>query len=89
MTKNKKGSGFGLGMLMGALGGAVAALFFTPATGKENRKMAAREVAKVKKAIKGKKPAQIAKMAQRVIKKEVKKVARKTASSLNKATRKR
>ena len=36
----QKSSNFGLGLMLGALGGALAALFLTPTTGEENRKKA-------------------------------------------------
>ena len=36
----QKSSNFGFGLILGALGGALAALFLTPTTGEENRKKA-------------------------------------------------
>lgn len=38
--ENKKGSKFGLGLILGSIIGAVTALFVTPKTGKEMRELA-------------------------------------------------
>lgn len=40
MSDNKSSGKFGLGLLFGALAGAVATFFLTPSTGEENRKKA-------------------------------------------------
>ncbi len=53
--ENKKGSKFGLGLILGSVLGAVAALFVTPKTGKEMRELAKKwleeEVKKLKKEV--------------------------------------
>lgn len=51
MSDQKKSDGFGIGLLFGAIAGAVAALFLTPTTGEENRKKAMELYEKVKKSI--------------------------------------
>ena len=51
MADQKNSSNFGLGMIFGALVGAVTALFLTPTTGEENRKKAAEMYEKVKQMV--------------------------------------
>ncbi|MFO0704093.1 MAG: YtxH domain-containing protein [Patescibacteria group bacterium] len=50
MSENKS-SNFGLGLMLGAIGGALAALFLTPTTGVENRKKAKELYEELKKQI--------------------------------------
>lgn len=51
MTDKKQSSNFGLGVVFGALVGAVTALFLTPTTGEENRKKALEMYEKVKQMV--------------------------------------
>ncbi len=53
-------SKFGAGIILGALLGGVAAFFLSPQTGKENREMAKKKLAALKKKYEGKTPDEIA-----------------------------
>lgn len=49
MADDNKSSKFGLGILFGTLLGGLAALFLSPTTGEENRKLVAKKVAELEK----------------------------------------
>lgn len=49
MADKKKVSHFGLGLLIGALGGALAGLLYAPKSGKENRKEASKRLKDLQK----------------------------------------
>jgi gas vesicle protein len=51
MTDQKSDNKFGLGLIFGALVGAVTAFFLTPTTGEENRKKAVEVYEKIKKMV--------------------------------------
>lgn len=51
MSDQKKSGNFGLGVIFGAVVGAVTALFLTPTTGEENRKRALEMYEKVKQMV--------------------------------------
>ena len=45
----KKPNKFGLGLILGAIAGGVAALFLTPTTGEENRELVAKKIKEIEK----------------------------------------
>ncbi|MBI3620291.1 hypothetical protein HY214_04075 [Candidatus Roizmanbacteria bacterium] len=49
MTDNKKGSSFGIGVLIGTILGGLAAFFFSPNSGEENREIVAKKIKEVEK----------------------------------------
>lgn len=49
MADDQKSSKFGLGLALGAVLGGIAALFLTPTTGEENRKLVAKKIKELEK----------------------------------------
>lgn len=49
MANDQKSSKFGLGLALGAVLGGIAALFLTPTTGEENRKLVAKKIKELEK----------------------------------------
>lgn len=54
MTDDKKSSKLGLGLVLGTLIGGLAAFFFSPKSGEENREMVAKKVKQLEKLLKEK-----------------------------------
>ena len=52
MVNEQKKSKFGLGLLIGTVLGGLAAFFFSPESGEENRKMVAKKVKELRKLLK-------------------------------------
>ncbi len=48
MEENKKTSGFGVGLLIGAIGGMLAGILYAPKSGKQTRKEAAKKLEELK-----------------------------------------
>lgn len=52
MTQQQKKNPFGIGLILGAIAGGLAAFFLSPKSGKENREMVSKKVKEIEKMLK-------------------------------------